>query len=167
MVVLLTTTTLVAAADPNVTVAPAAKSIPVIVTAVPPATGPALGLTPVTKGTMLAVAENVTTCMTHGPEAVRGRAGVITAGYVNYAIRRQICVGRGDRSERERRTGHNRGVTADHVSADDQFIRSVCRDEAAVGNVAVSTGAAEYTSSGLDVSTPLYSKMRTSGLVAA
>jgi hypothetical protein len=73
MVVLLTTTTLVAAADPNVTVAPAAKSIPVIVTAVPPATGPALGLTPVTKGTVLAVAErNVTTCMTHGPEAVRG-----------------------------------------------------------------------------------------------
>ena len=43
MVVLLTTTTLVAAALPNVTVAPVAKFVPVIVTAVPPATGPAFG----------------------------------------------------------------------------------------------------------------------------
>ena len=36
MVVLFTTTTLVAAAPPNVTVAPAAKLVPVIVTGVPP-----------------------------------------------------------------------------------------------------------------------------------
>ena len=50
IVVLLTTTTLVAAAAPNVTVAPAAKFVPVIVTAVPPATGPLLGLTLVTVG---------------------------------------------------------------------------------------------------------------------
>ena len=42
IVVLFTTTTLVAATPPNVTVAPVAKSIPVIVTAVPPAIAPAV-----------------------------------------------------------------------------------------------------------------------------
>ena len=49
--VLLTTTTFVAAAPPNVTVGPAAKFVPVMVTAVPPATGPILGDMPVTVGT--------------------------------------------------------------------------------------------------------------------
>jgi hypothetical protein len=48
--VLLTTTTFVAAVAPNFTVAPAAKFVPVIVTAVPPATGPLLGLTLLTVG---------------------------------------------------------------------------------------------------------------------
>jgi hypothetical protein len=43
--VLLTTTTFVAAALPNVTVAPATKFVPVIVTAVPPAVDPLFGLT--------------------------------------------------------------------------------------------------------------------------
>ena len=47
---LLTTTTLVAAALPNVTVAPAAKFVPVIVTPVPPDVSPALGDTLVTVG---------------------------------------------------------------------------------------------------------------------
>ena len=41
--VLFTTTTFVAAVLPNVTVAPAAKFVPVIVTAVPPAVGPLFG----------------------------------------------------------------------------------------------------------------------------
>ena len=50
MVVLLTTVTLVAGAVPNVTVAPEAKLVPVMVTAVPPAVEPLLGLTPVTVG---------------------------------------------------------------------------------------------------------------------
>jgi hypothetical protein len=50
MVVLFTTTTLVAAALPNFTVAPVPKFVPVIVTAVPPATGPLFGLTLVTVG---------------------------------------------------------------------------------------------------------------------
>ena len=50
MVVLFTTTTLVAACPPKVTVAPAAKFVPVIVTAVPPATGPLLGDTLLTVG---------------------------------------------------------------------------------------------------------------------
>ena len=50
MVVLLTTVTLVADALPKVTVAPAVKFVPVMVTAVPPATGPLLGLTLVTVG---------------------------------------------------------------------------------------------------------------------
>lgn len=50
IVVELTTTTLVAAALPNVTVAPVAKFVPVIVTAVPPPAGPLLGDTLVTVG---------------------------------------------------------------------------------------------------------------------
>jgi hypothetical protein len=48
--VALTTTTFVAAALPNVTVAPDAKFVPVIVTAVPPAGGPLFGDTLVTVG---------------------------------------------------------------------------------------------------------------------
>jgi hypothetical protein len=48
--VLLTTTTLVAAVLPKVTVAPEAKFVPVMVTAVPPATGPVFGLTLLTVG---------------------------------------------------------------------------------------------------------------------
>jgi len=47
----LTTTTFVAVVPPNVTVAPAAKFVPVIVTAVPPAIGPLFGDTLLTVGT--------------------------------------------------------------------------------------------------------------------
>jgi hypothetical protein len=50
IVVLFTTTTFVAATLPNVTVAPVAKLLPVIVTAVPPDIDPLDGLTPVTVG---------------------------------------------------------------------------------------------------------------------
>jgi hypothetical protein len=50
IVVLFTTTTLVPAVLPNFTVAPAAKFVPVIVTAVPPAGGPLLGATLLTVG---------------------------------------------------------------------------------------------------------------------
>ncbi len=50
MVVLLTTATLVAAAPPNITTAPAAKFVPVIVTAVRPVVGPLPGLTWLTVG---------------------------------------------------------------------------------------------------------------------
>jgi hypothetical protein len=50
ILVLLTTTTLVAAVPPNVTVAPAAKFVPVIVTAVPPAVEPVFGETLLTVG---------------------------------------------------------------------------------------------------------------------
>ena len=46
----LTTTTLVAALLPNVTVAPAAKFVPVIVTDVPPAGNPVFGETLLTVG---------------------------------------------------------------------------------------------------------------------
>ena len=46
----LTTTTLVAAVVPNVTVAPVTNLVPVMVTAVPPAVGPLLGETPLTVG---------------------------------------------------------------------------------------------------------------------
>jgi len=48
--VALTTVTFVAATPPNITVAPEAKFVPVIVTAVPPAVVPLFGLTPVTVG---------------------------------------------------------------------------------------------------------------------
>jgi hypothetical protein len=51
IVVLFVTTTFVAAVPPNVTVAPAAKFVPVIVTAVPPAVVPLFGLTLPTLGT--------------------------------------------------------------------------------------------------------------------
>ena len=67
---LFTTTTFVAAAPPNVTVAPAAKFVPVIVTAVPPAVDPLFGATLLTVGTGPETAENVTICMTQGPEDV-------------------------------------------------------------------------------------------------
>jgi hypothetical protein len=50
MLVLLTTTTFVAAALPKVTVAPEAKFVPVIATAVPPAVDPLFGETLVTVG---------------------------------------------------------------------------------------------------------------------
>jgi hypothetical protein len=50
IVVLFATTTLVAAVPPNVTVAPAAKFVPVIVTAVPPAVDPLFGVTLLTAG---------------------------------------------------------------------------------------------------------------------
>ena len=48
--VLLTTTTLVAAVPPNDTVAPVAKFVPVMVTAVPPPVGPLFGVTLLTVG---------------------------------------------------------------------------------------------------------------------
>jgi hypothetical protein len=44
MVVLFFTTTLLAVATPNVTIAPAANFVPVIVTAVPPLAPPVVGL---------------------------------------------------------------------------------------------------------------------------
>jgi hypothetical protein len=44
-----TTTTLLACADPNLTVAPRMKPVPVMVTRVPPAAGPWAGETPVTE----------------------------------------------------------------------------------------------------------------------
>jgi hypothetical protein len=50
MVVLFTTTMLVAAVPPNVAVAPVAKFVPVIVTAVPPPVDPVFGDTLVTVG---------------------------------------------------------------------------------------------------------------------
>jgi hypothetical protein len=50
MDVLLTTLTLVAARDPNLTLAPERKFVPVIVTKVPPVVVPVLGDTEVTVG---------------------------------------------------------------------------------------------------------------------
>jgi hypothetical protein len=69
-VVLLTTATLVAAAVPNVTVAPVAKFVPVIVTAVPPAVDPLFGDTLLTVGAPVPPAgvRKAAICMIHWPE---------------------------------------------------------------------------------------------------
>ncbi len=50
--VLLATVTLVALVPPNLTVAPAKKPVPVMVTAVPPVVGPVLGAMAVTVGAL-------------------------------------------------------------------------------------------------------------------
>jgi hypothetical protein len=68
IVVVLTTDTPVAAALPKVTVAPAAKFVPVMVTAVPPAVDPLFGDTLVTVGTGPTDGANVAICITHAPE---------------------------------------------------------------------------------------------------
>jgi hypothetical protein len=57
--VALTTMTLVAAAPPNVSVAPLTKLVPVIVTLVPPLAGPELGDTLATVGTKAGLMANV------------------------------------------------------------------------------------------------------------
>src|SRR5262252_3756236 len=63
MVVLFTTVTFVAAVPPNVTVAPLAKFVPVMGTAVPPAVEPLFGLTLFTVGLGPDIAANVTICI--------------------------------------------------------------------------------------------------------
>src|SRR5271163_3737181 len=70
MVVLFTTVTPVAAVEPNFTVAPVAKFVPVMVTAVPPAVEPLFGDTLLTVGTGPETAEKVAICMTQGPAEV-------------------------------------------------------------------------------------------------
>jgi len=74
MVVLVTATTFVAVVVPTVTVAPAAKFVPVIVTAVPPAVGPLFGDTLLTVGAAVPpdAVRNATICMIHGPDEPRG-----------------------------------------------------------------------------------------------
>jgi hypothetical protein len=70
--VALPTTTFVAAAPPNVTVAPAAKFVPVIVTAVPPAVGPPFGDTLVTVGEVVTPdgVRKATICIIHCPDGL-------------------------------------------------------------------------------------------------
>jgi len=70
IVVPFTTTTFVAEPLPNVTVAPAAKFVPVIVTEVPPAVDPVFGLTLLTVGAGPVTTANVAICITHGPNPV-------------------------------------------------------------------------------------------------
>jgi len=68
IVVLLVTVTPVATVPPNVTVAPDAKPVPVIVTAVPPLAVPELGAMPLNVGAGFddpcPLARNVAICMT-------------------------------------------------------------------------------------------------------
>jgi hypothetical protein len=78
MVVLFTTTTLVAAVPPKATVAPAPKFVPVIVTAVPPAVGPLFGDMLLTVGGSIPpdAVRKATICMIHGPEGLTGAVAV-------------------------------------------------------------------------------------------
>jgi hypothetical protein len=64
MVVAFTTTTAVAIVPPKVTVAPVAKFVPVMVTAVPPAVVPLFGETPLTVGTTGGVPAPITGTIT-------------------------------------------------------------------------------------------------------
>ena len=48
-----------------------------------------------------------------------------------------------------------------------QFVRRICRHITAIGSIAISTCARGDTSNGFEVSTPAYSSIRMSGLVAA
>src|SRR6185437_5086165 len=64
MVVPFSTVTLVAALAPNVTVAPAAKLVPVMVTPVPPLVGPVAGPIPVTVGVGADARTKVAICIT-------------------------------------------------------------------------------------------------------
>jgi hypothetical protein len=82
MVVLFTTVTFVAAVEPKVTVAPAAKFVPVMVTAVPPPVEPLFGLTLLTVGTGPETAEKVTICMTQGPDPVSVAVAVLLPAVV-------------------------------------------------------------------------------------
>jgi hypothetical protein len=78
IVVVFTTTTLVAAVPPNVTVAPEAKFVPVIVTAVPPDAAPVLGDKLETTGGpgFADVDFNATACMIHPPAGLTGALAV-------------------------------------------------------------------------------------------
>jgi len=90
IVVLLTIATFVAVNFPNVTVAPEAKLVPVIVTAVPPATGPPLGDTLLTVGATIYVnalaklplcAAGLTTVTDTAPALPTGVVAVIVVGF--------------------------------------------------------------------------------------
>jgi hypothetical protein len=78
MVVLFTTATLVAAVPPNVTVAPAAKFVPVIVTAVPPAVDPLFGDTLLTVGGVVALdgVRKAIICMIQGSDGLTGEVAL-------------------------------------------------------------------------------------------
>src|SRR5579872_6680621 len=75
MVELLTTVTLPAAVPPKLTLAPARKLLPLMLTAVPPPVGPELGETELTLGAGLvfeAFCRKAAICITQLPEALRG-----------------------------------------------------------------------------------------------
>jgi len=68
------TTTFVAAFPPNVTVAPDAKFVPLIVTSVPPSTGPVFGSMLVTVGVGTEAITKVAICITQLPEPLTADA---------------------------------------------------------------------------------------------
>ncbi len=99
MVVLFSTVTLVAALAPNVTVAPAAKLVPVMVTAVPPLVGPVLGPIPVTVGVGADARTKVAICITQLERAV-GCGGTVASGRADGLVFRDVRVRSGDDAAR-------------------------------------------------------------------
>ena len=121
IVVLLTTTTLVAAVPPNFTVAPEAKFVPVIVTAVPPAVDPLFGLTLLTVGTGPETAKNVAICMTQGPDAVNVAVAHVAARRRHDLVFRQIAIRR--RNDARRKPAPGRTIPRGYrVRPKDQLI---------------------------------------------
>jgi hypothetical protein len=83
IVVLFTTATLVAAVPPNVTVAPEAKFLPVIVTAVPPVVDPLFGDTLLT---VILAASNVVACSKQTSRTLENMVRLRRAGYMGWAL---------------------------------------------------------------------------------
>jgi hypothetical protein len=83
IVVLFTTTTWVAAVPPNVTVAPEAKFVPVIVTAVPPVVGPLFGDTLLT---VILAASNVVVCSKQTSTTLENMMRLRRAVYMGWAL---------------------------------------------------------------------------------
>jgi hypothetical protein len=162
IVVLFTTTTLVAAAPPNVAVAPEAKFVPVIVTAVPPSVDPLFGLTLVTVGGGPDVAENVTICITHGPDEVRVAVALllpVTLTTLSSAVSPSGAVITRDVNPLPAAPVVVEIVFAPKISSLATFVVA-----APLFDVALFPLAPAVTSTAL---TPLYSRTRTSGNAAA
>jgi hypothetical protein len=162
IVALFTTTTLVAAVPPNVTVAPAAKFVPVIVTAIPPAVFPLLGATLLTVGTGPETAENVTICMTQGPEPVNVAVALLLPAAVTILSSARSLSG--DVMMRDVNPLPAAPVSVATMSAPKINSFALVVVAAPLLAAALLPLAPAVTSSAV---TPRYSRMRTSGYAAA
>jgi hypothetical protein len=162
MVVLFTTTTFVAAAPPTVTVAPETKFVPVIVTAVPPDVEPVLGDTPVTVGAGPSTAAKAAICITHGPaEFSVAVAALLPADVAISSSARSLS---GEVTIRDVNPVPAAFVVVVIVSAAKISSFALVVVAAPLLALALLPLAPAVTSS---VVTPLYSRIRTSGYVAA
>jgi hypothetical protein len=160
--VLLTTVTPVAATPPKVTVAPAAKLVPVMVMDVPPAVVPLDGLTAVTVGAGAGAAENVAICMIHGPAADNVAVAVLLPATVT--ILSSAMSPSGVVITRDVNPLPAAVVVVDTMSAPKISSLALVVVAPPLLGAALLPVAAAVTSS---VVTPLYSRIRTSGYAAA